>query len=61
MKKFYWLLLFIPLFIGCANKVDTVMNKLENKTDEYTIKTPNIKINVYFNFTLDFKLNILIS
>ena len=36
MKKFYWLLLFISLFTGCTNKTSAVINKLENKTDQYT-------------------------
>ena len=36
MKKFYWLLLFISLLTGCASKTSAVINKLENKTDQYT-------------------------
>ena len=36
MKKFYWLLLFISLFTGCTSKTSAVINKLENKTDQYT-------------------------
>ena len=36
MRKFYWLLLFISLFTGCASKTGAVINKLENKTDKYT-------------------------
>ena len=36
MKKFYWLLLFINLFIGYYSHSDEVMNMLEDKTDKYT-------------------------